>query len=87
MKREPMYKRYSNKKPIGACHFANTFGLLVYEPDDEDVYKCDLITAWCNGDRAWGYHSNKIHYTASGKAYLRKGSIRVYLDEIMRLEV
>lgn len=28
---------------------------------------------------------NTVHYTAAGRGYLRKGSLRLYLDEIMRV--
>ena len=81
-----MYKRYADIEPIGAIAFCNTFGMVVFEPDEMDKYNdnCDLICAWSNGENRWGYHRHKIHYSASGKAYIRKGSLRIYMDEIMR---
>lgn len=82
-----MYKRYAEVAPIGAYALCNTFGILVFEPDEVDKYKenCDLICAWSNcGESVYGYHRHKIHYTTAGKAYIRKGSLKIYLDEIMR---
>lgn len=86
MKKEAMYKRYFNKKHIGYYTLSNVFGIFVFEPDEIDKYNdnCDLICAWSNGESIWGYHKHKIHYTNNGRAYIRKGSLRIYLDEIMR---
>ena len=83
--RVPMYKRYESKQPIGAISLCNTFGLLVFNPDDEDKCSCDLIVAYNNGERTWSYHKHKIHYSTAGRAYIRKGLMRVYLDEVMRV--
>lgn len=83
--RIPMYKRYESQKPIGAISLCNTFGLLVFNPDNEDKYSCDLIAAYNNGEKTWGYHKHKIHYSTAGRAYIRKGSMSIYLDEIMRV--
>ena len=87
MKNQPMYKRYENAAPIGSMALCNTFGVLVYEPDEIDKYKedCDLIVAWCNcGESVWGFHKHKIHYSTAGRAFVRKGSMRIHLDEVMR---
>ena len=87
MKNQPMYKRYENAAPIGSMALCDTFGVLVYEPDETDKYKedCDLIVAWCNcGESVWGFHKHKIHYSTAGRAFIRKGSMRIYLDEVMR---
>ena len=79
----PMYKKYESEKPIGAISLCNTFGLLIFNPDEEDKYSCDLIAAWNNGESTWGYHKHKVHYSGSGRTYIRKGSMRIYLDEVM----
>ena len=82
-----MYKRYAEVVPIGTYAFCNTFGILVFEPDEVDKYKenCDLVCAWSNcSENVYGYHRHKIHYTTAGRAYIRKGSLKIYLDEIMR---
>ena len=83
----PMHKRYENIKPVGSKHFTNTFGVLFYEPDEVDKYKenCDYITALHNGEYAYNFHKNMVHYTTSGRAYIRKGSLRIYLDEVMKV--
>ncbi len=85
---KPIYQRYANTKPIGTMAFCNTFGIAIWEPDDIDQWKdnCDLIAAWSHGCTDYDhFHKHMIHYTESDRAYIRKGSLRIYLDEIMRL--
>ena len=87
MKNQAMYKRYENAAPMGAMALCNTFGVLVYEPDEIDRYKegCELVAAWCNmGESVWGFHKHKVHYSTAGRAFIRKGSLRIYLDEVMK---
>lgn len=83
-----MYQRYADVSPIGTIALcgSSSFGIMVFEPDEVDKYKedCDLICAWNHNGNEWGYHKHKIHHTSSGRAYIRKGSLRIYLDEIMR---
>ena len=71
-----MHKRYENVTPMGTI-----------EPDEVDRYKdnCDLIAAWHNGEHYSGFHKHMIHYTESGRSYIRKGSLRIYLDEVSRI--
>ena len=83
--KKPLYKEYADRRPVGSVCLCNTFGVLVYEPTPEDANNTDYITAWSGTDRAYGFHRNKVHYTAAGRGYLRKGSLRLYLDEIMRV--
>lgn len=85
MKVEPMYKRYQNKQPIGVYTLCNTVGVLFFEPDENDKYNdnCDVIAAYASETR-WGFHRHKIHYNSTGRAYIRKGSYRIYLDEVIR---
>lgn len=85
MKIEAMYKRYGNKKPIATMAFCNTFGVQFYEPDENDS-DSDLICCWYNGEYGYGYHKHLIHYTATGRAFIKKGGIRIYLDETMKRE-
>lgn len=82
--REALYKTYGAMKPVGTTCISNTFGLQVYEPNENDKYDCDYICSWHNGENEWGFHKHKVHYTTSGRTYLRKGSLRIYLDEIMK---
>jgi hypothetical protein len=84
MTKEAIYKRYKNQKPVGTVCFSNTFGLQVYEPDENDKYDCDYICSWYSGEREWGFHKHMVHYSTSGRAFIRKGSLRIYLDEVMR---
>ena len=80
-----MYKRYAEAKPVGAVSVSSVFGIHLYEPDEYDKYDCDYIVSWHNGEREWGYHKHKVHYTTSGRVYIRKGSLTIYCDEIMRV--
>ena len=83
----PMYKRYKDTVPIGTMAFCNTFGIAIFEPDDTDRYKdnCDLVAAWWSaGNDYHGFHRHKIHYSYGARPYIRKGSLRIYLDEVMR---
>lgn len=83
--KEAMYKRYANQKPVGAVYISGTFGLQVYKPDENDKYDCDYVCSWHNGENEWGYHKHKVHYSTSGRAFIRKGSLRIYLDEVIRV--
>ena len=84
--KQVLYKTYGNRRPCGAVSLSNCFGLLVYEPTEDDIDETDYITAWSGTDsQTWGFHRNKVHYTSSGRDYLRKGSLRFYLDEIIRI--
>lgn len=89
MKTLAMYKRYENVKPTGSIAFCNTFGCLFFEPDEVDKYKegCEIVAAWASlaSESVYGFHKHMIHYTTSGRSYIRKGSMRIYLDEVMRV--
>lgn len=38
-----------------------------------------------NGENEWGFHKHKVHYTTADKPFIRKGSLRIYLDEVMKV--
>lgn len=83
---QALYKTYGDRRPCGAVALSNCFSLLVYEPTERDKPGTDFITAWSDTEgKRWCFHKNKVHYTSSGRGYLRKGSLRFYLDEIMRV--
>ena len=82
--KKAMYKRYENIKPIGTQAFTNNFGIAIFEPDEHDKYNCDFVAAWSTCDYMYGYHRHKIYFTNTERAYIRKGGIRIYLDEVMR---
>ena len=82
----PLYKRYETAAPVGAVALSNCFGLLVFEPQDEDRADSDFITAWSGSEgQRWGFHRNRVQYATSGRAYINKGHSRYYLDEIIRV--
>lgn len=80
-----LYQVYSTRRPCGAVALSNCFGLLVFEPTEEDRPETDFITAWSGTEGARGFRRNKIHYTAAGRGFIRKGSLRFYLDEILKI--
>lgn len=82
--KKPLYQVYGNRKPDGVACINNFGGLVTYWPEPDDT-ETDIVTAWCFDGVALGFHRNKIYYTTSGRAYLRKGNTRFYLDEIMRV--
>lgn len=85
MKNVALYKRYSNIAPVGVCHFSNCFGVALWEPDNGDKFECDYIAAWANTEGYVGFHRHKVHYSTAGRAYIRKGTMRIYLDNVMRV--
>lgn len=85
MKKEAMYKRYKNVTPLGTVCLCNALGVQVYEPDEVDKYDCDYVCSWHNGENEWGFHKHMVHYSTAGRAFIRKGSLRIYLDEVMRI--
>lgn len=55
----PLYKRYADRRPVGSVCLCNTFGVLVFEPMEEDKPDTDFITAWSGSEgQTWGYHRN-----------------------------
>jgi hypothetical protein len=82
MKKETIYKRYKNQKPVGGTYISDTLGLRVYKPDANDKYDCDYICSWRSGEKEWGFHKHIVHYSTDGRAFIRKGFLRIYLDEV-----
>ncbi len=86
--KKTMFERYESVIPIASIALCSTFGVVIFEPDEIDRYKnnCDLVAAWCSSERGYhGFHKHLIHYTEAGRAYIRKNSLRIYLDEIMKV--
>lgn len=77
----PLYKQYENAQPVGAYTMCNTFALVILDIDERDEI---AVTAWSNGKQYYNIRRNRIHYSPSGRAYIRKGGTRFYFDEIMR---
>lgn len=81
-----MYKRYENATPVGTMHLSNCFGIALFEPDEIDKYDCDFVGAWWDCDKGYtGFHKHKVHYSTAGRPFIRKGSLRIYLDNVMRV--
>lgn len=86
--KQAMYKRYEYQKPIAVMPLCNYFSLALFAPDDIDKYKdgCELIAAWLNGHTYYGFHKHMIFYSTAGRPFIRKGSLRLYLDEFQRCD-
>ena len=61
----------------------NYISLAIFAPDEIDKYKdgCELIAAWSNGHTYYGFHKHMIFYSTAGMPFIRKGSLRLYIDE------
>ena len=85
MKKQPMYKRYEGVTPIGVQAITNCFGIALFEPDAIDKYDCEIVAAWQNEEGYSGFRKHMIHYTALGRGFIRKGGMRIYLDEVVKV--
>lgn len=85
MKTQPMYKRYQHKQPTGTYSICSTFGVLIFTPDEKDRYKdgCDVVAAWSTDNGCYGFHRHMIFHSSAGRPFIRKGSLRIYLDEVL----
>ena len=75
----PLYKQYENAAPVGVYVLNNWGGLAVLDITDETA-----VCAWSYGDGYKSTRRHKIHYTYTGRAYIRKGGNRFYFDQIIR---
>ncbi len=84
---KPMYERYKNVTPTGTMLLCGTFGIAIFTPDETDSCKdnCDLVAAWHDGESYSSFHKHMVHYTELGRAYICKGSLRIYLDEVTKI--
>ena len=76
---KPLYKYIKESKPCGVKSICNTFGVGIWDLDGEEC-----IAAWSGIDGYYTASRHKIHYSAAGRPYIRKGSMRLYLDEFVR---
>lgn len=84
MKQIPLYKQFENAQPVAALSICNTFGIVIFEiyPD----YGSDMaVTAWSTPCGFNTFRRSNIHYSASGRPYIRKGNCRYYLADFQRL--
>ena len=70
---QALYKTYGDRRPCGAVALSNCFGLLVYEPTEEDRPDTDFITAWSGTEgKSWGFIEIKYIIPAPGVAIFVK---------------
>jgi hypothetical protein len=77
----PLYKQYENAAPVGVYTICNFGGLAILEIDESSE---SAVCAWSYGDGYQNIRRHKIHYTYTGRAYVRKNGRRYYFDQIMR---
>lgn len=75
-----LYSYVNSTAPAAAIALCNTFGAAVW-----DVSGDECIAAWTNGEYYTGAHRHMIHYSTAGRPFIRKGSLRLYLDEFVRV--
>lgn len=79
----PVYRFCMQTRPSGAYSICNTFGLSVWLLDGAGD---ECIAAYaCIGEGYYHAHKHKIHYSEGGRPFIRKGGVRYYFDEIMRV--
>lgn len=80
---QSLYKQYENARPVGVYGITNCFALLILDIDDAAGI---AVAAFNNPSGAgyWNMRRHKIHYSSSGRAYIRKGNSRYFFDQIMK---
>ena len=74
-------ERYHDAAPVGVYPMSNFGGLAILDIISDEMAVC----AWHYGDGYENIRRHQIHYTYTGRAYIRKAGRRIYLDQIMRL--
>ena len=82
MKHEPLYKFVQREKPNGVMTMCNTFGVAVWLNDPRGE---NCVAAWHNGTQYYNAHNHMIHYSYSGRPFIKKGNLRLYLDQFLRV--
>lgn len=81
----PLYKQYEHAQPIGAHTMCNTFALVILDIDERADIAVSAFTNPSGAPGYWNIRRHAIHYSPSGRAFIRKGDMRFYFDEIMRI--
>ena len=55
------------------------------EDKRESVADCDIIISWHDCENEWDFNSQNEHYSISGRPSIRKVSLRIYLDAVIRI--
>ena len=72
-------EQYRNAAPVGVYPMSNFGGLAILAIDG------DTATAGFHwGEGYTSIRRHQIHYTYTGRAYIRKRGTRFYFDQIMR---
>ena len=71
---------YKEAAPIGLYTLCNYGGLAILDMSDDVA-----IAAFNWGEGYEEIRRHKIHYTYTGRAYIRKRGRRYYFDQIMRV--
>ena len=71
---------YKNAMPIGVYTICNFGGLAILSIEAEQA-----VAAFNWGEGYKEIRRHKIHYTHTGRAYIRKRGRRYYFDQIMRV--
>ena len=75
---KPLYEIVNNETPAGVIAFSAFFGLAVFRIQGDEC-----IAAWTHENGFSGAHRHCIHYSPSGRPFIRKGGGRYYFDEII----
>ena len=73
-------EKYKNADPVGVYVMNNFGGLVILDMDSEQA-----TAAYHFGEKYENIRRHKIHYTYTGRAYIRKSGRRYYFDQIMRM--
>ena len=55
------------------------------EDKRESVADCDLIISWHDCENEWDFPIDDVHYSISGRPSIRKCSLKIYLDAVIRI--
>ena len=75
----PLYRYVNETAPAAVLALSNCFGLAVF-----DVSGDECIAAWHNGNSFSGAHRHAVYYSPAGRAFIKKGGRRWYLDDFIR---
>ena len=82
MKREPLYKKYGERKPDAVIPFSNCGGIAIWYPDSGEG--ADLIAGYDFGHGPYKIARHTVFYSTAGRPFIRKGQERYYLDEMLK---
>jgi len=82
----PMRERYSLAVPIACLSLSPLSAIVLYQPDEYDIGKCEFIVAdldvFCEPISP---RRVKTHVDSNGKPYFYRYNRKCYLDEFIRI--